>query len=183
MQNSSYPPAEQPADGVPAAGGPPGGTARPPAATGPHRERMPGGVIFALVVVALHALGTAFSGWAVLEENRNKQDHGQELLMPMGAAWLLALLFWCLAALLAFCVALARKRHAWIRTALTVWTILSLVAIGFLILASLTEGPPGAGMLAPFVVDAVVLWHLLGQDARDWFCGPVPSGGEGGEGP
>lgn len=60
----------------------------------PGGVRMPGAVVFVLVVVAVHALGTAFGGWAVVEENRSKQEHGQDLLMPMGMAWFLALFCW-----------------------------------------------------------------------------------------
>ncbi|WP_141662935.1 hypothetical protein [Streptomyces sp. Wb2n-11] len=60
----------------------------------PETARMPGPLVFVLVTVTVHALGTAFGGWAILQENLSKQEHGQDLLTPMGMAWFVALFCW-----------------------------------------------------------------------------------------
>jgi len=150
MQSSSYPPEQ--------AG---------PAA--PRGVRMPGAVIFVLVVVAVHALGTAFGGWAVLEENRNKQEHGQDLLMPMGMAWFLALFCWGLAALLAACVVLARGRRGWVRVVLIVCLSFVAVSTAFAFLGSLTSGAPNLATFVVAGIDVAALWMVSGATGRGYF--------------
>ncbi|MFC8090489.1 hypothetical protein [Streptomyces sp. NPDC057301] len=135
----------------------------------PGGVRMPGAVIFVLVVVAVHALGTAFGGWAVVEENRSKQEHGQDLLMPMGMAWFLALFCWGLAALLIACVVLARKRRGWVRVVLIV--CLSFVALSTAVafLGSLASGAPNLATFVVAGIDVAALWMVSGATGRGYF--------------
>jgi cation transport ATPase len=142
---------------------------------------MPGALIFVLVVVAAHALGTAFGGWAVIEENRSKQEHGQDLLMPMAMAWFVALLCWGLAALQAVCVVLARKRGAWVRVVLIVClAFVSLsTAVGFL--GSLVAGTPSLPVFVIAGIDVAALWMVSGHRGRRYFSvgSPAPASSQG----
>ncbi|MGW0776878.1 hypothetical protein ACWD01_25200 [Streptomyces sp. NPDC002835] len=136
---------------------------------------MPGILVFVLVIVTVHALGTALGGWAVLEENYSKREHGQELLMPMGLAWFVALLCWGLAALQAVCVVLARKRRPWVNVVLAVW--LAFVALSTLVgfAGSLAAGAPSLAMLVVLGIDVAALWMVLGDAARRWFSARRPA--------
>ncbi|GGP39461.1 hypothetical protein [Streptomyces calvus] len=162
----------------------PGQPARPGEAgqPGPHGAgRIPGVLVFVLVIVAAHALGTVFGGWAVLDENWNKQEHGQDLLMPMGMAWFVALFCWALAALLVVCVVLARTRRSWVRVVLIV--CLSFVAcstaVGFL--GSLVAGAPSLAVFVIAGIDAAALWTVCGETGRHYFSvrGPAPTTAHG----
>ena len=164
MQNSPYSPdeaADQP--------GRPGPLGPPDQPVPPETARIPGTLVFGLVVAVVHALGTAVGGWAILEENYSKQEHGQDLILPMGAAWFMALLCWGMAALQIACVVLARKRRPWIRVVLAVLTIFvaASMALGFLL--SLATGAPSIVSLVIFVVDVAVLRVVLGETGRRWF--------------
>lgn len=142
---------------------------------------MTGALVFVLVIVTAHAVGTAFGGWAILEENYSKQEHGQDLLMPMGVAWFVALFCWGVAALQAVCVALARKRRPWIRVVLAVWLIFVALStlVGFL--GSLAAGTPSLAVLVVLGIDAVALWVVCGERAGHWFSvrGPAPTSPQG----
>lgn len=145
------------------------------------KVRMPGVLIFILVVVAAHALGTVFGGWAVIEENRSKQEHGQDLLMPMGVAWLTALFCWGLAALEIVCVVLARGRRTWIRVVLIV--CLSFVTLGTVLgsLGSLVAGAPSLPVWLIAGIDVAALWTVSGETGRHYFSvrGPAPTAHQG----
>jgi hypothetical protein len=160
MQHSPYPPG-------------------PPAP--PETVRMPGALVFVLVIVTVHALGTAFGGWAVLEENYSKQEHGQDLLMPMATAWFVALFCWGLAALQVVCVVLAHKRRPWVNVVLAV--CLAFVAFSTLVgfIGSLAAGAPSLAMLVILGIDGVALWMVLGDTARRWFSArrPAPTSPQG----
>lgn len=148
----------------------------PPSASGPPQAaRMPGVLIFVLVIVTVHALGAVFGGWAVLDENQSKQEHGQDLLMPMGMAWFLALFCWGLAALQILCVVLARKRRVWVRVVLIV--CLSLAALGtvFAFIGSLAAGAPGLGVFVVACVDVAALWTVSGETGRQFFSVRAPA--------
>jgi cation transport ATPase len=136
---------------------------------------MPGILVFVSVIVTVHALGTALGGWAVLEENYSKQEHGQELLMPMGLAWFVALLCWGLAALQAVCVVLARKRRPWVNAVLAVWLAFVVLStlVGFA--GSLAAGAPSLAMLVVLGIDVAALWMVLGDTARRWFSARRPA--------
>ncbi|WP_143663814.1 hypothetical protein [Streptomyces sp. rh34] len=155
--------------------GRPGPLARP----GPSEAvaRIPGALVFVLVVVAVHAVGTALGGWVVLDENYSKQEHGQDLILPMDMAWFVALFCWGLAALQAACVALSGRRRPWTRAVLA--ACLALVACSTLIgfLGSLLSGAPSLPVLLVFGIDAAALWVLLGGTAHRWFSvrGPAPT--------
>ncbi|MFC9914501.1 hypothetical protein [Streptomyces sp. NPDC127197] len=139
--------------------------------------RMPGALIFVLVIVTAHALGTVFGGWAIIEENRSKQEHGQELLMPMGMAWFVALFCWALAALMVVCVVLARKRRTWVRVVLIV--CLSFVAFGTVLgfLGSLASGAPSLAVFVIAGIDVAALWMVCGETSRHYFSvrSPAPA--------
>ena len=145
----------------------------------PHR--MPGVLVAVLVVVTAHALGAAFGGWAVLEENRSKQEHGQDLLLPWGLAWFTALFCWGLAALQIVCVVLARKRRAWVRVVLIV--CLSFVALSTVVgfLGSLAADAPSLAMFVIAGIDVAALWMVCGETGRDYFSvrAPAPASGQG----
>ncbi|MFF8031529.1 MULTISPECIES: hypothetical protein [unclassified Streptomyces] len=142
---------------------------------------MPGVLVFVLVVVAAHALGTVFGGWAIIEENRSKQEHGQDLLMPMSLAWFMALFCWGLAALLVVCVVLARGRRSWVRVVLIV--CLSFVALSTIIafLGSLASGAPSLAVFVIAGLDVAALWTVCGETGRHYFSvrGPAPTSARG----
>lgn len=141
----------------------------------PGTARMPGALIFVLVVVAVHALGTAFGGWAVLEENQSKQEHGQELVMPMAMAWFVALFCWGLAALQVACVVLARGRRLWVRVVLIV--CLAFVALGSALgsLGSLVAGAPSLPVFLIAGIDVWALWLVSGEKGRHYFSADSPA--------
>ncbi|MDQ1050833.1 hypothetical protein [Streptomyces sp. V4I2] len=163
MQNSPYQPG-------------PAGPSDPPTA-----QRMPGALIFVLVIVTAHALGTVFGGWAVVEENQSKQEHGQDLLMPMATAWFVALFCWGLAALQAVCVVLARKRRAWVRVVLIV--CLAFVSLGTVLgsLGSLVAGAPSLAVFVIAGIDVAALWMMAGERGRHYFSvgSPAPASSQG----
>ncbi|MDG9702034.1 hypothetical protein [Streptomyces sp. DH37] len=136
---------------------------------------MPGVLVFVLVVVAVHALGAAIGGWAVLQENHGRREHGQEPLMPMGVAWFVALFGWGTAVLQSVCVVRARKRRPWIRAVLAVWLVLVAFSTALALIGSLAAGSPGLGMLVVLGVDVAALWVVLGETARRWFSVRGPS--------
>ncbi|MBA4863077.1 hypothetical protein H1V43_17155 [Streptomyces sp. PSKA54] len=142
---------------------------------------MPGALIFVLVVVTAHALGTVFGGWAIIEENQSKQEHGQDLLMPMGMAWFVALFCWALAALQVVCVVLARGRRTWVRVVLIV--CLSFVTLGtvFGFIGSLASGAPSLAMFVIAGIDVAALWIVSGERGRHWFSvrSPAPTSLQG----
>ncbi len=131
--------------------------------------RMPGSLIFILVVVTAHALGTAFGGWALLEENRSKQEHGQDLLMPVGVAWFTALFCWALAALLVACVVLARRRRPWIRVVLIVCLSFVALSTSVAFLGSLASGAPSLAVFVIAGIDVAALWVVCGKTGRGHF--------------
>ncbi|MFJ7075433.1 hypothetical protein [Streptomyces sp. NPDC098781] len=133
--------------------------------------RMPAAVVFVLVVVAAHALGTVIGGWAVLDENHSKQEHGQELLMPMGLAWFTALFGWALAALQVHCVVLARGRRPWIRVVLAVCLVFVALSTALGFLGSLAAGTPSVAVLLIAGIDVAAGWVVLGEKGRRWFSG------------
>ncbi|MFF7656397.1 hypothetical protein ACFZCY_42370 [Streptomyces sp. NPDC007983] len=139
-----------------------------PSAT-PMTARMPGALIFVLVVVAAHALGTVFGGWAILEENESKQEHGQDLLLPMGMAWFVALFCWGLAALQVVCVVLARQRRAWVRVVLIVCLGFVALSTGAGFLGSLAAGAPNLAVFVVAGIDVAALWTVSGGTARHYF--------------
>ncbi|MFK4221390.1 hypothetical protein [Streptomyces sp. NPDC020880] len=143
--------------------------------------RLSGSLVFVLVVVAVHAVGTALGGWVVLDENYSKQEHGQDLIMPMDMAWFVALLCWGLAVLQATCVALTGRRRPWTRSVLAV--CLAFVACSTLIgfLGSLVSGAPSLPVLLIFGIDAAALWVMFGTTAHRWFSvrGPAPTSPRG----
>ncbi|WP_210593426.1 hypothetical protein [Streptomyces sp. GESEQ-35] len=148
---------------------------QPEHAGAPGTVRMPGALIFVLVIVAAHALGTVIGGWAVIDENQNKQEHGQDLLMPMSMAWLVALFCWGLAALQVVCVVLARKRRSWIRVVLIV--CLSFLALGtvFAFLGSLVSGAPSLPVFVIACLDLAALWMVSGETGRNYFSARSPA--------
>lgn len=140
----------------------------PSAATG--TVGMPKALVSVLVIVVAQALGTVFGGWAVIEENQNKQDHGQDLLMPWAMAWSTALFCWGLAALQLACVVLARRRRAWIRVVLIVCLSFMTLSTAFAFLGSLTSGAPN---LAAFLIagfDVAALKVVCGRTGRHHFA-------------
>ncbi|MEI5034020.1 hypothetical protein RB201_18550 [Streptomyces sp. S1A(2023)] len=162
--------------------GTPGGPGSPDR-PGPPEEaaRVSGALVFVLVVVVVHAVGTALGGWVVLDENYSKQEHGQDLILPMEMAWFVALFCWGLAALQVACVALSGRRRPWIRAVLA--ACLALVACSTLIgfLGSLLSGAPSLAVLLVFGIDAAALWVLFGGAAHRWFSvrGPAPTSPRG----
>ncbi|MEU9579214.1 hypothetical protein [Streptomyces chilikensis] len=147
----------------------------------PGKARVPEALVLVLVLVTAHTLGTAFGGWAILEENRSKQEHGQDLLVPMGTAWFVALFCWGLAALQVACVVLARKRRSWIRVVLIVCLSFGTFStvIGFL--GSLASGAPSLAMLVIAGLDVAALWTVCGGTGRHYFSvrGPAPASARG----
>ncbi|MGW0732280.1 hypothetical protein [Streptomyces sp. NPDC002851] len=143
----------------------------------PEPRRMPGTLIFVLVIVAMHALGSTFGGWAILEENQSKQDHGQDLLMPWSMAWFVALFCWGLAALQIVCVALAHKRRTWVRVVLIVCLSIVLLSTGLSFLGSLAAGAPSLAVLVVVAIDVAALWMVCGDPAHHYFSvrGPAPT--------
>ncbi|MCT9075147.1 hypothetical protein [Streptomyces fulvoviolaceus] len=145
------------------------------------KVRMPWAIIFVLVIVTVNALSAALGGWAILQENYSKQEHNQDLLMPMGTAWFVALFCSGTAALQIVCVVLARRRRPWVNVVLVVWLIFVALstAVGFL--ASLVSGAPSLAMLVLFGIDVVALWMALGNAAAYWFSvrGPAPTARQG----
>jgi hypothetical protein len=142
---------------------------------------MPGALIFVLVVVTAHALGAVFGGWAVIEENQSKQEHGQDLLMPMSMAWFVALFCWGLAALQVVCVVLARKRRTWVRVVLIV--CLSFVSLSTVLgfLGSLVAGAPSLPVFVIAGIDVAALWMASGEIGRHYFSvrSPAPTSLQG----
>jgi hypothetical protein len=141
--------------------------------TEPVKQRMPGAVVAVLVIVGLHAVLTLFGAWAVVDENYSKQEHGQELIMPMGAAWAVAAVSVGLAAFTLLCVVLARTRRPWIRVAFAVWLGFLVVAELLAFVVSASAGVPSTGALPVLFVDAVALWVVLGETSREWFLAPA----------
>ncbi|MEV0224071.1 hypothetical protein [Streptomyces sp. NPDC050704] len=142
---------------------------------------MPWAIVFVLVIVTLNALSMAFGSWALLQENYSKQEHNQDLLMPMDTAWFVALFCSGMAALQIVCVLLARKRRLWVNAVLAVCLIFVALAtvVGFL--ASLLAGAPSLAMLVLFGIDVVAVWMLLGDSAGHWFSvrGSAPTSLQG----
>lgn len=134
-----------------------------------RRMKTPGALIFVLVVAAGHAVGCVFGGWAVIAENRNKQDHGQDLIMSWGLAWFVALLCWGLAAMLIACAVLAHRRHTWVRVVLIVCLGFVTLAMLLAILGSLAGGAPNLAALLIAVVDGAALWIVSGGSGRSYF--------------
>lgn len=158
-------------DGPAAVAGPSGGPLAEPVKQ--MKQRMPGAVVGVLVIVGLHALMTVFGAWAVVSENYSKQEHNQELIMPMGAAWGVAAVSAGLAAFTLLCVALARTRRPWIRVVFAVWLGFLMVAELLAFIVSLGFGAPNTGALPVLFIDAVGLWTVLGDTAREWFLTPA----------
>lgn len=144
---------------------------------------MGGALAFALVAVAVHALGTALGGWAFLDENYSKQEHGQDLIAPMGVAWFTALFCWAPAGLQIACVVLVRNRRPWTRVALAVPMVFVAVSTAFTFLLSLTTGTPAMAAFVIFAVDVAALWALFGENGRRWFSvrGTEPASPRGGD--
>lgn len=136
----------------------------------PEMSRVNGAMIFALVLVGLQMLGLVLGGWAVLAENRSRQEHGQDPLTVM--AWIVALYCWAQAALHGVCLVLARRRRPWVRVALIVClTLMSLSAlVRFLNLAAAEADTRGA--LLVFVLDVAALWTVCGESGDRWFSVP-----------
>ncbi|MCT2588802.1 hypothetical protein LHJ74_02415 [Streptomyces sp. N2-109] len=156
--------------------------ADPPGTAAPTGiPRMPGALVLVLVLVTVHALGTAVGGWAVLDENHSKQDHGQDLLMPMGIAWFVALCCWGLAALQVVCVVLARRRRHWVRVVLAAWLIFVTLSMVLGLTGSLAAGTPSPAVLVILGIDVAALWVVLGETARHWFSvrSPAPISPQG----
>lgn len=136
----------------------------PPGRSGQSgRQRMPGAIVAVLVLVTAFALGTAFGGWSIRQENENKREHGQDLLMTTGMAW--AMLLFCvgLALLQIVCVALAHRRRPWIRVVLA--GCLAFMGLGLLL--SLAE--PNPAVFCLLAVDAAAVWVLYSETGDDWF--------------
>lgn len=163
MQSSPYQPGQA---GQPSQGDLPGP---------PEKVRMPGVLIAVLVLVTAHALGAVFGGWAILDENQNKQDHGQDLVLPWSMAWFVALFCWALAALQVVCVVLARKRRTWVRVLLIV--CLSFVALStvFAFLGSLASGAPSLAVFVIAGLDVAALWMVSGERGRHYFSVRSPA--------
>lgn len=160
----------------PSAPGPSDAPAPPEAESGsPGKARMPAAIVVALVVVALRALTLLVGGWFILEENYSQQEHNQELLMPMSAAWLFAVLCGGLAAAQVYCVVRARGRRAWIRVVLIVF--LSLMAFSSVvgIVVSVAAGAASPGTLAFLGADVGALSIVGGAHGRRWFSASGPS--------
>ncbi|WP_344494439.1 hypothetical protein [Streptomyces enissocaesilis] len=147
----------------------------------PEAARISGALVLVLVVVVAHAVGTAFGGWAILDENYGKREHGQDLIMPMGLARFVAWFCWALAALQVACVVLAGRRRPWVRVVLAV--CLAFVACSTLLafVGSLASGAPSPAVLLVFGIDGAALWVVLGETARRWFSvrGPAPTSPQG----
>jgi glucan phosphoethanolaminetransferase (alkaline phosphatase superfamily) len=141
------------------------------------KVRMPGAVILALVMVTGHALGYVFGGWAVIDENRSKLEHGQDLLMPMAMAWFVALFLWGLAALQVACVLQARKRRLWVRVVLIVCLSFAALSMAFAFLASLATGVPAPPAFLIAALDVAALWMVSGEKGRDYFSARGPASG------
>jgi hypothetical protein len=151
MQNSPNPP------GTPVMPGSPGAV------------RMPRVVVLVLALVIFHALGNVLGGWTFIEENRSRQEHGQDLLLPTALAWLMALFCWGLAALQIACAVLARRRRTWIRVALIVCLSVLSLGVVFAFIVSMAAGAPS---LAGFVLagfDIAALWTVSGETGRAYF--------------
>ncbi|MFC9506259.1 hypothetical protein [Streptomyces sp. NPDC057002] len=130
---------------------------------------MPKSLIWILVLVCVHGIGTFFGGWAVIDENQSKLDHGQDPLMPMAMAWLLALFCCGLAALNITCAVLARGRRYWVRVALIVCLSLAALGMVFAFLGSLTAGAPSHPAFLVACADLAALWTVSGETGRQYF--------------
>ncbi|MER6010635.1 hypothetical protein [Streptomyces bluensis] len=131
--------------------------------------RMPKALVLVLVLVVAHALGTAFGGWVLIEENQNKQEHGQDLLLPWALAWFTVLFCWGLAALQLGCAVLARGRRSWVRVVLIVCLSFMALSMAFAFLGSLASGAPN---LAAFLIagfDVAALTMVCGRTGRHYF--------------
>ncbi|MER7108319.1 hypothetical protein [Streptomyces sp. NPDC000229] len=163
----------------------PAGPSGPPGQSGEPRPseaaRFSGALVFVLVVVVAHAVGTAFGGWAVLDENYSKREHGQDLIMPMGLAWFVALFCWGLAALQVACAVLAGRRRPWIRVVLAACLTFVACSMFLAFIGSLASGAPSPAVLLVFCIDGAALWVVLGRTARRWFSvrGPAPTSPRG----
>ncbi|OEV03880.1 hypothetical protein [Streptomyces oceani] len=135
----------------------------------PGAARLPRALFLVLVLVSVHALGTAIGGWTLLEENRSRQEHGQDLLMSAGAAWCVALGCWALSALLLLCVVRARQRRPWTRVVLVVSLLVVTPATAFAYVSALAAGGSSPPTLLILVLDVAALWVLLGDTAHRWF--------------
>lgn len=141
------------------------------------KTRMPWALVFVLVVASVHALGSVLGGWAILEENQSQREHGQDLLMPMGMAWFVALFCWGLAVLQAVCVVLARKRRSWVRVVLIVCLSLATLGTVLAFLGSLTAGAPSLVAFVVACADVAALWMVSGGTGSQFFSvrGPAPT--------
>lgn len=141
----------------------------------PGTARMPGVLVFALVVVALHALATLLGGWVILDDNYTGQEHNQELLMPMHVAWFFAVFCWGLGAAQILCVVRARKRSPWIRVALIVFLGFTALSSIFGFVASVLADAYSPALLVMFGIDVAALWQVCGEDGGRWFSRREPS--------
>jgi hypothetical protein len=148
-------------------------TAMPDSAT----TRMPKSLIFVLVLAGGHALGNVFGGWAVIDENQSKLDHGQDLLMPMAMAWFLALFCWGLAALQVACLVVARGRRLWVRVALIVCLSFAALGMVFASVGSLVAGAPSLPAFLIAFADLAALWTVSGETGRRYFSVRAPAPG------
>ncbi|GGZ90588.1 hypothetical protein [Streptomyces bluensis] len=130
--------------------------------------RMPKALVLVLVLVAVHALGAVFGGWAVIEENQNRQEHGQDLMLPWALAWFTALFCWGLAALLLGCVVLARGRRSWIRVVLIVCLSFMALSTVFGFLGSLASGAPSLAVFVIAGLDVAALSLVCGRTGRHY---------------
>ncbi|OEU90482.1 hypothetical protein DB35_04585 [Streptomyces abyssalis] len=146
---------------------------------------MGGPLVFALVVVTVHALGIAYGGWTLLEENYNNRAHGQGAVMPMGTAWFMTLFCWVLAAVQLFCVVSARERRPWIQVTLAASMMFVVASTGLAFFGSLSTGTSGLVALVVLAVDVAALWAVLGAPGRRWFSvrGTEPASPPGGDRP
>lgn len=174
MENSPHQPGEP---GRPGQSLQLGQSDQPEQAGAPETVRMPGTVIFVLVIVTLHALGMAFGGWAILDENQSKQDHGQDLLLPWSMAWFVALFCWGLAAPQILSVVLARKRRPWVRVVLIVSLSFTAVSMALSFVVSLAAGAPSLAGFVIVGIDVAALWMICREPARHYFSvrGPAPA--------
>ncbi|MEU3889387.1 hypothetical protein [Streptomyces sp. NPDC029041] len=130
---------------------------------------MPKSLMWILVLVCVHGIGTFFGAWAIIDENQNKLDHGQDPLMPMPMAWLLALFCCGLAALHLTCVVLARGRRPWVRVALIVCLSIASLGVVFAALGSLAAGAPSLPAFLFALADLAALWTVSGGTGRRYF--------------
>lgn len=177
MQNSPYQPGRPGEPGQFDQAIQPGQFGQPGQAGAREPARMPGAVILVLVIVTAHALGTAFGGWAILAENQSKQDHGQDLLLPWGVAWFVALFCWGLAASQVLSVVLAHKRRPWVRVVLIVFLSFITLSVALSFVVSLAAGVPSPAGFVILGIDVAALSMIWREPARHYFSvrGPAPA--------